>query len=88
MNSAALRTIWAGGALLPEKAMPLVLIAKADDGAGASSAARATATIESQPLLISHAEATSGAGEGVDMMATGSIDFGRHDRAMRLAASR
>ncbi len=87
MSSATLRPIWAGGALLPEKALPLVLIARADDGVGAASAAQATAKIESQPLLISRAEAASAAGEGVDMMATGSIDFGRHDRAVRLAAA-
>lgn len=88
MNRTALRSIWAGGTLLPEKPMPLILVAKADEGAGTSSAARATATIESPPLLISRAEAASAAGEGVDMMATGAIDFGRHDRAVRLAASR
>lgn len=86
MTSAALRSIWAVGTLLPEKPMPLVLVAEADSGAGAPSAARATATIEA-PLLISRAEAASAAGEGVDMMATGSIDFGRHDRAVRLAAA-
>ncbi|OCP16735.1 MULTISPECIES: GH25 family lysozyme [unclassified Ensifer] len=88
MNRTALRSIWAGGTLLPEKPMPLIFVAMADEGAGTSSAAEAAATIESQPLLVSRAQAVSAAGEGVDMMATGSIDFGRHDRAVRLAASR
>lgn len=88
MNRTALRSIWAGGTLLPEKPMPLTFVAKADEGAGTSSAAQAKATIESPPLLISRAEAASAAGEGVDMMATGAIDFGRHDRAVRLAANR
>ena len=87
MSPLALKAIWAQGALLPEKPLPLVLVAEASQGTGVGTTARATATFESEPLLVSRTEATSGAGSGVDMFVTGSIDFARQERALRLATA-
>ncbi|MBK5564902.1 MAG: glycoside hydrolase family 25 [Ensifer sp. SSB1] len=84
MSPQALKAIWAQGALLAEKPLPLTLIAQAEQGTGTHAVARATATF-SEPLLISRAGATSGAGSGVDMLVTGSIDFAHHERAMQVA---
>ncbi|MEI2297784.1 glycoside hydrolase family 25 [Ensifer sp. MJa1] len=85
MPPAALKAIWAQGALLPEKPLPLTLVAKAEQGSGVSAIAEAKAAFETEPLLVSRAGATSGAGSGVDMLVTGSIDFGRHERALQVA---
>ena len=82
----ALKAIWAQGALLPEKPLPLTLVAQAEQGTGMHAVARATATL-SEPLLVSRAGATSGAGSGVDRLVTGSIDFARHERALQVAVA-
>ncbi|MBD9555575.1 glycoside hydrolase family 25 [Ensifer sp. ENS03] len=84
MSPPALKAIWAQGALLPEKPLPLMLVAQAERGTGMLAVARATAMF-SEPLLVSRADATSGAGSGVDMLVTGSIDFARQDRALQVA---
>lgn len=85
MTPSALKAIWAEGALLPEKPLPLTLVAEAEQGTGAYAVAEATVTLEGKPLLISRAGATSGAGSGIDMLVTGSIDFARHERALQVA---
>ena len=84
MSPPALKAIWAQGALLPEKPLPLMLVAQAERGTGIQAVARATA-IFSEPLLVSRADAASGAGSGVDMMVTGSINFARQERALQVA---
>ncbi len=86
MSPLALKAIWAQGALLPEKPMPLTLVAQAAQGTGVHAATRATATL-GEPLLVSRAGATSGAGSSVDMLVTGSIDFARHERALQVAVA-
>lgn len=87
MTPLALKAIWAQGALLPEKPLPLTLVAEAEQGTGAHAIAGTTATLESEPLLVSRAGATSGAGSGVDMLVTGSIDFGHQERALQVAVA-
>jgi GH25 family lysozyme M1 (1,4-beta-N-acetylmuramidase) len=72
MRVAALKKIWAHGALLPEKPPVLTVIASATVGMTPAASA-ATATSLWQPLLISEAEAEGGSGGGVDATVTSTI---------------
>ncbi|MDK1488765.1 glycoside hydrolase family 25 protein [Sinorhizobium sp. 7-81] len=73
MPASALKAVWAQGALLPEKAPVLTVVAAATRGTAPAASATAAVSFERPSLLVSRATAASKSGSGVDMTVTGSI---------------
>lgn len=72
MSVSELKKVWPQGALLPEKA-PIVTVIASAKACTAPAASAATSIPLAEPLLISRAEAESGSGTGVDGTVTGAI---------------